>query len=357
MGMHRSRAVVALLAAAVVVFTFGAVAAPAGAEPVAPAPGAPAPGGGGAIAGQDGIVEISLPLKGGSTHELAFAPDGGAVWVTQQNQSALVRIALPSRRVTTFPLPPGAGPHGIKFDAAGRLWITQEFANVLVALDVSGPVPRVLRVYDIPSPGAGPHGLDIGPDGATVWWTGKEGGVIGRLDPASGEHRIFALPDRSSTPIFISRGPDEAMWFTALTGSAIGRVTDAGRITMFPTLTPASRPIAVETGPDGRVWYSLEAGHRFGVIDPATGAMAEYPVPTTDAELAALNFDHFGRLWIQYNTPDKLGRVRPDETVEEIPIPTRNAVMHRIAAGPDGAMWFTELAADKVGRIPVPPAD
>ena len=144
------------------------------------------------------------------------------------------------------------------------------------------------------------------------------------------------------------------MWFTALTAAAVGRITDAGRITMYPTLAPASRPIAVEAGPDGRVWYSLEAGHRFGVIDPATGAQTEYPVPTTDAELAALNFDRHGRLWLQYNTPDKLGRVLRDGAVIEIPIPTQNAVMHRIAAGPDGAMWFTELAADKVGRIPVP---
>src|SRR5947208_6484118 len=62
------------------------------------------------------VREISLRDKHplGSTHELALGPDGN-VWVTQQDQSRLVRIS-PQGKVRFFALPPGLGPHGIAFD-------------------------------------------------------------------------------------------------------------------------------------------------------------------------------------------------------------------------------------------------
>lgn len=289
------------------------------------------------------IKEFDLPDKAGSTHELTMGPDGN-VWVTQQEQAKIVRIT-PRGALRFFTLPAGSGPHGIKFDRDGHLWITLEFANAIAKLDLNG---RIVRRYPIPQTDAGPHGLDVARDGG-VWWTGKEGNVIGRLDPRTGRMRLFPLPHPGSFPIYIAEGCD-GMYFTELKGSRLGRITEQGDITEYPTPTANSLPIAVAPR-NCRVWFSEEAGHHFGVLDPRSARLAEYPLPHSRGDLAGLAFDASGTLWLQYKTPDLIGRVGTGLKVAEFPIPTRGATMHRIILGPGGNMWFTELATDKVGYI------
>jgi virginiamycin B lyase len=237
-------------------------------------------------------------------------------------------------------------PHGIEFDRRGRLWLTLEARNEIVRVSRRG---RVLRRYPITEAIAGPHGLTVARDGA-VWWTGKEGDVIGRLDPRTGRMRQFTLP-HGSTPIYIREGCG-GMYFTELNGNRIGRITRSGRVVEYPI--PSSnntRPIAVAPAPRGcKVWFSEEAGGHFGVLDPRSARIREFPLPDPEDQLAALAFDPAGRLWLQFKEPDAFGRVGAGRKVVEMrALPTHNAVMHRIIAGPGGKMWFTELMTDEVG--------
>jgi virginiamycin B lyase len=289
------------------------------------------------------VKELSLPAKAGSTHELTLGPDGN-MWVTQQIQGMLVRVT-PEGDLRSYKMPPGSGPHGIRFDRQGHLWITLEFDDAIAELNQDG---QILHTYPIPGPKAGPHGLAVASDGA-VWWTGKASGVIGRLDPATGKMRVFRLPDPKSQPIYIDQGCD-GMYFTELNAGRIGRVTNAGKITEYPTPTPGSRPIAVAAS-HCQIWFSEEHGGHFGVLDPQTKQIREYPSNRPDEELAGLGFDRSGTLWLAYRTPDAIGRVAADRTVREFPLPTKKAVLHRITVGPGNTMWFTELATDKVGYI------
>jgi virginiamycin B lyase len=293
-----------------------------------------------ASTGKRRVTEFGLPDKAGSTHEITVGPDGN-LWVTQQVQGKIVRIA-PDGRQQAFTMPDNTMPHGIRFDRHGHLWITMEATDEIAELDQLG---RILRRFPIRRVVAGPHGLAIAPDGA-VWWTGKEGDVIGRLDPATGRMRVFQLP-QGSQPIYIASGCG-AMYFTELNGSRIGRITNAGHITEYPTPTPSARPIAVAPR-HCKVWFSEEAGHHFGVLDPRTARIKEYPLPNPGDELAALAFDRTGSLWLQFRTPDAFGRVDAHKRVHMLALPTKNAVMHRIILGPGGNMWFTELMTDKVG--------
>lgn len=297
--------------------------------------------GSGELPASPAVTEIDLPDAGGSTHELTLGPDGN-VWVTQQKSAKLVRVS-PQGKLRVTALPAGSGPHGIKFDRRGRLWLTLEFANAIARVGRDG---RILRRYPIPRANAGPHGLDVARDGS-VWWTGKEGGVIGRLNPRTGRMRVFSLPNDQSLPIYIAEGCD-GMYFTELDAGRIGRVTASGKITEWKTPTPRSRPIAV--APRGcRTWFSEEAGHRYGVLDPRTDRIVEYPLGRPTDELASLAFDRRGTLWLQHVKPDVFGRAGRSRETDDFPIPTNDATMHRIIRGPGGRMWFTELASDKVG--------
>lgn len=332
----------------------------------------------------------------GSTHEITFDERRrGDLWISGQNYDALVRVGTDGR-MSFRRMPAGSGPHGIEFDAAGLLWVTLEFHGRVAALKKRGEDAddyEVAHEHDVRLDCRGcpdklnthPHGLGIGPDGETVWFTGKGTGTVGKITPG-GEVRHFALPTVGSVPIYIKAGPDGNMWVTELVGNKIARVTPDGEVTELNIPTRNSRPIAVVPGPDGNMWFTEEAGNKVGRVDVGcvaagvrekradlSGCVAEFAVPKRQSNviLAGLAFDREGNVWVQqyvdHFNPTPAGRdyiVRIDRAIlaaksPALParyftfydVPTRDNVMHRIIQGPDGRLWFTELNANKVGRL------
>jgi virginiamycin B lyase len=321
---------------------------------------------------EDYPLSYSGDEKLGSTHEITYNSKGGnTFWVTGQAYDSLVEIGLDGTQ-KLHAMPAGSSPHGVVFDATGNLYVSFQYEQLD---DAQGQIARldpetgeILKLYDV---NADPHGMSIGPDGSTLWFTGKMRNVIGRLSP-EGALESWPIPPMSS-PIYIHPGPDGNMWFTELMRSNIGRITPNGAISEFPTPTMNSRPIAIVADPDGGgLWFSEEAGNNVARID-LDGTITEYPVPKTQENviLAALSFDSAGNLWVQQyvdqNKPSPAGddhiikidkaalRKSPSELQDSdftfYKVPTRQTILHRIVEGPDGNMWFTELKVDKVGRV------
>lgn len=303
--------------------------------------------------------DISVPgPQLGSTHEIVVGPDGN-FWFTQLLQDRVGRMTYDGQ-FTFFPTGVGSNPHGIEFDSQGRLWITRQGADTITQMDLNG---NIVANHLIPSPGASPHGLTIARDGK-VWFTGREGNLVGYYDPATDGFKLYDLPDRNQNPppdqsgnfpIYIDEAPDGSMYFTDLLTSRVGRITPDGTLTeyLLPSqFGPAgnARPIAVYVRPDGVAVVSEEAGHAYAYV-LASGTVEELPLNPTNAQAAALTYDRLGTLWVQYNTPDQIGRVESDGSLTPFPIPTAGAVQHRIIIGPDGELWFTELGKDKIGRM------
>ncbi len=324
------------------------------------------------------------PAPAGSTHEITFNPNGGReLWITGQNYDQVVQVAADGSMVF-HPMPHGSGPHGIEFDADGRLWVTLEFSGQLVRLDANGEIRQTIDVrLDCPTCPGGqkinthPHGLWFGADGKTMWFTGKGTGTIGRVSP-DGKMTTYALKTVGSVPIYVRRGNDGTMWATELVGNAIARIPADGTVAEFAIPTYNSRPIAIvpEPGSDA-MWFSEEAGNRIARITP-DGTITEYPLPLTQANviLAALAFDKDRNLWVQQyvdqNAPTPANRspaggdfiIRIDKSIlaaapsdiSRIPItyyrvPSTQTKMHRILQGPDGNIWFTELGVNTVGKL------
>ena len=326
------------------------------------------------------IREYSLAWPGTgtpSTHEITYNKAGGTTfWVTGPEHDAIAQLTLDGR-ATFYPMPVESGPHGIAFDAAGNLWVSLEHAGQVVRLDERG---QIVEKIDVSLQARGtaaplnphPHGLAVGGDGKTLWFTGKKTNTVGRINPdRSVEH--FDLPTVGAVPIYLALGPDGAMWCTELVGNQIARITPAGVVSEFAIPTFNSRPIAIVAGPDGRsLWFSEEAGHKVGRIT-LDGAISEFPVPMTQRNmiLASLTFDRDGRLWTQsYVDPHSPFPAGTDQlvcferTIQSTapadlagvainyhPVPSSGTTMHRLTQGPDGAIWFTELSLDKVGKL------
>src|SRR5437764_3111401 len=322
------------------------------------------------------------PAPSGSTHEITFNPNGGReMWITGQNYDQVVRVAEDGA-MTFYAMPAKSGPHGIEFDAAGRLWVTLEFSGQIVRLDANGKPDLTLDVQlACPTCPDGklnthPHGMGFGSDGKTIWFTGKATGTIGKLSQ-DGKVTTYPLSTVGSVPIYIRAGNDGTMWATELGGNAIARITADGKVAEFASPTHNSRPIAIGPEPGSNaMWFSEEAGNRVGRIAP-DGTIAEYPVPMTQANviLAGLAFDSDKNLWVQQYVdqnnptpaqPSPAGAdfiVRIDKSILTTApadisrvqityyrVPTAQTVMHRIVQGPDGKMWFTAPGSNQVGK-------
>src|SRR5262245_43865791 len=102
----------------------------------------------------------------------------------------------------------------------------------------AAPAARGIREYDV-RPGTHPHDVYPAADGG-VWFTGQRTGVLGYLDPATGEVDEIPL-GAGSAPHGVIVGPDGAPWITDGGLNAIVRVDPVSRqVRTYPL--PPDRP-------------------------------------------------------------------------------------------------------------------
>jgi virginiamycin B lyase len=252
--------------------------------------------------------------------------------------AAGARAAVP-RVIEYGPLPTGplSGACEVEFDHQGRLWVEQYLAGQFARMD---PDTGQFTEFNTPMPLSVPGGEEIGQDGA-IWSTEVTGNSLLRIDPDSGAMRELPIPwaNALSTTALglplhtglglandISKGADDAMWFTLGGLNAVGRIdmathkmtkyqlptaagaeqalfgiikpgpgrtmvtdmplenkvysinVDTKAVTTYTMPTPLSFPLGVTTGPDGAIWVTEELAMKLARIDPATGKITEYPL-------------------------------------------------------------------------------
>lgn len=117
-----------------------------------------------------------------------------------------------------------------------------------------------------------------------------------------------------------------------------------------PTL--GQRPRDPVEAPDGRIWWVGQRLDILGVIDPATGAMREYPLPP-GALPHSVNIAPEGGVWYLGNGNGTLGKLDPDTgAVHEVAMPDPNARdPHTGVFDADGVFWFTLQRSNMLGRF------
>ena len=94
---------------------------------------------------------------------------------------------------------------------------------------------------------------------APAW---AKAGTITEFPTPAGSVTGFPVPQALGEPQFITAGPDGNLWFTALSGNAIGRITTAGSVTAFPIPTASSGPQGITAGLDGNLWFTEFQGNK-----------------------------------------------------------------------------------------------
>jgi virginiamycin B lyase len=192
-----------------------------------------------------------------------------------------------------------------------------------------------------------PASIVRGPDG-NLWYTDNAIAQVARMTP-SGHVTLFAVPMGGGVATSgITVGPDHALWFTVTdfgfaglgtAPTAIGRITTAGRMTLFP-LPSGSSPFGLVFGPEHAVWYTDPNSNSIGRLLP-DGHVTRFPIPTSDANPLGITVGSDGNLWFTENVTGGIGRLTPTGEITEFPAPNPNG---GIVTGPDGNVWFTDFS-------------
>ena len=117
-----------------------------------------------------------------------------------------------------------------------------------------------------------------------------------------------------------------------------------------PTL--GQRPRDPIEAADGSIWWAGQWGNLVGRINPATGAMKEFPLPK-DSMPHSVTLDSAGKVWYTGNKNGTIGRLDPDTgkiTVYRMP-DTAARDPHTAIFDHKGILWFTLQHSNMVGRL------
>jgi virginiamycin B lyase len=195
-----------------------------------------------------GVVTESLVVPNARVPvSIVTAPDGNFWLSTPATVDRLTIGGAFTEFVSDAPAFIAVGPDG-------NLWLpaaTNDTINRITS--GSGTIAR----FAVPTAGANPVGVTAGSDG-NIWFTEELGQKIGRMSPTGTNVTEFTV--LGEQPANITLGPDGNLWFTATAvttnAGAIGRITQAGVVTIIPTPTTNAFPFGITAGPDGAVWFT-----------------------------------------------------------------------------------------------------
>jgi len=115
---------------------------------------------------------------------LSMPPPDGTVWFTGQRNGFLGRLDPKSGKTEQIPLGPGASPHGVIVGPDGAAWVTEGGQNAIARVD---PATKSVKLFLLPKefPDANLNTATFDKKGV-LWFTGQTG-VYGRIDPVSGK--------------------------------------------------------------------------------------------------------------------------------------------------------------------------
>src|SRR5215813_15271589 len=128
--------------------------------------------------------------KGDFPHDVAASPTG-EVWYAGQRAGVAGRLDPTTGQIDRIPLGVGSAPQGVIVGPDGAPWFTDGGRNAIVRLD---PKTKEVNIWPLPSDRKDAELNTAAFDGkGRIWFTGQAG-IYGRLEPASGEMKIWDAP-------------------------------------------------------------------------------------------------------------------------------------------------------------------
>jgi virginiamycin B lyase len=289
-------------------------------------------------------VQYYVVPEGDGPHDVAPAADG-SVWYTAQATGALGRLDPQTGKVRRVPLGEGSAPHGVIVGPDGAAWVTDGGQDAIVRVDAKS---EAVKVFPLPKERSyvNLNTATFDP-GGTLWFTGQNG-IYGRLDPATGEIKVFDAP-RGRGPYGITTTRDGDVYYASLAGSHIARIdtaTAAATVVEPPTAGQGARRVWADSL--GRVWVSEWNAGQVSRFDPKTGAWKSWKLPGTRPQAYAVYVDDRDDVWLTDFAANAIVRFDP-KTEAFLSFPSdRPSANVRQLNGRGGEVWGAESGTDRL---------
>lgn len=268
--------------------------------------------------------------------------------ITAPARAAVETRELNGYRIRTFNVRPGSGSRDVACNADGTVWFCGQRDGTLNLLD---PRDGGLKVIGL-GPGAAPHGVVVGPDGA-AWVTEGGQNAIARVDAKDHRVQLWKLnggPDNASlnTPVFDKSG---TLWFTGQ-GGALGRFDPRTETMQVWDAPRGYGPYGIALTPQGTVWYVSLAGNYLAQIDLASGTPRIVEPPTPQQGARRVWSDSQGRLWIsEWNSGNVSMHDPRDGSWKKWKLPGDKPRCYSVYVDDRDAVWLTDFVANAILRF------
>lgn len=303
------------------------------------------------------IVYVTYELPGPNRMPFSAFPDkDGFAWIPYFGPANQIgRLDPKTGEVQEFRVPftGTAGIHSAVPAVDGSVWLAEQGSNRLGRWD---PKTREITEYQDDSPSGrrgSKHTVRIDAQG-DVWSTGSP---LTKFDLKTGKFTHFAdVP--SSYGVALAK--DGTPWFAEFsTTGKIGKVDpETGKVTKYTVPTPDAWPRRIQVDDDGVVWFAeygespatLTKTGKIARFDPKTEKFQEYTLPGQSPSPYAFDRAKDGRYCYSNFHEDVVGCLDPKtgKTVE-YPMPFSENTMREFYADSQGRVWFGTPANNKVG--------
>ena len=286
-----------------------------------------------------------MPARVGAHDVWADPAPGGPVWFSAQRSGELGRLDPKTGKVEMIPLASRSSPHGVILDAEGAPWLTDSGQNAIVRVD---PKTRAVKSWPLPE-GTGYANLNTAIfDKAGIHWFTGQSGYYGRLDPKTGDLKVFEAP-KGRGPYGIHVTPDGTVYYASLAGSYIARIDAAsGKAAVIEPPTRGQGARRVWSDSKGLVWVAEWNSGQLSRYDPKSGAWAQWKAPGANPKVYAVYVDETDKVWVADWSAQAMLRFDPaTQQFESYKSASPTANVRQIH-GRKGEVWTPESAADKL---------
>ncbi|HEU0202058.1 MAG TPA: lyase [Burkholderiaceae bacterium] len=284
---------------------------------------------------------------GAGPHDVAPAPDG-TVWYTAQRAGALGRLDPKSGKADQIPLGRGSAPHGVIVGPDGAAWVTDSGQNAIVRVDAK---THNVKVFPLPA-GSGYANLNTAAfDGNGVLWFTGQAGYYGKVDPKTGEVRVWEAP-RGRGPYGISATPGGEVFYVSLAGNHLAKIdTKTGAATVIEPPTRGQGARRVWSDSKGRLWISEWNSGQVSVYDPAAKHWEQWKLPGDSPRAYSVYVDERDKVWLTDFGANAIVRFDPEtQKFESFPSNRSGAAVRQMLGRP-WEVWGAESGTDRLVLI------
>lgn len=294
-------------------------------------------------AGAAQVSYFAVPA-GSRPHDVAPAPDG-TVWYTAQGKGELGRLDPKTGKVETVPLGAGSAPHGVIVGPDGAAWVTDSGLNANVRVD---PKTREVKVFPLPRdfPNAN---LNTGTfDRKGIYWFTGQGGIYGRVDPATGKTEAWKAP-KGYGPYGITTTPKGDVWYVSLAGNYLAEIDAvSGEASVVEPPKGSNGARRVWSDSKGMLWVSFWHSGEVGRYDPMSKSWKTWPLNGTKFGSYSVYVDDKDKVWLTDFPANAVVRFDPaTEKFESFPSERKGANVRQMLGRP-GEAWGAESGADRL---------